>query len=133
MILYVLNGIVIWFNDDINLKELEPYKSDNCCIVVDKSVEIPDIPDDGHQYTMLYNAYKNQILLERGKKIEISNEDLTKDIHQSSVQIQDDTLLGIELNTDTNSKVTTTGDDSILLMELMMSIDEKLTQLLQSK
>lgn len=61
------------------------------------------------------------------------HEELSIQIHKLNNQIQDDTLLGIELNSDTNLKVITTEDDSLLLMELMMSIDEKLTQLLQPK
>ena len=52
----------------------------------------------------------------------VTKEDLQKDI-----------LLSMELEADTNEKVVETGDDSLLLMELLISIDEKLTQLLQPK
>lgn len=81
------------------------------------------------KYNPINKSFYDEIII-----IEQPNhEELSIQIHKLNNQIQDDTLLEIELNSDTNLKVTTTGDDSLLLMELMMSIDEKLTQLLQPK
>lgn len=133
MILYVVNNRILWWHNDVSIKEQEQFKEDVNCIVVSKEVTIPAIPQDGYNYILQYDSKSMKVTLVQGCKMEVSHEDLTKEIHQSSVQLQDDTLLGIELNTDTNSKVTTTGADSLLLMELMMSIDEKLTLLLQPK
>lgn len=133
MILYVVNNRILWWHDDVSIKEQEQFKEDVNCIVVSKEVTIPAIPQDGYNYILQYDSESMKVTLVQYCKMEVSHEDLTKEIHQSSVQLQDDTLLGIELNTDTNSKVTTTGADSLLLMELMMSIDEKLTLLLQPK
>lgn len=133
MILYVVNNRILWWHDDVSIKEQEQFKEDVNCIVVSKEVTIPAIPQDGYNYILQYDSESMKVTLVQDCKMEVSHEDLTKEIHQSSVQLQDDTLLGIELNTDTNSKVTTTGADSLLLMELMMSIDEKLILLLQPK
>lgn len=87
------------------------------------------------------NMSKFKYVYQDGKAIECgsmpqsekTHEEITEATYEYSSQIQDDTLLGIELHSDTNEKVTLAGNDALLLMELLMSIDEKLTQLLQPK
>ena len=68
-----------------------------------------------------------------GIEKEKSHEQITRDIYDSNTQIQDDNLLNMEISTDTNARTMTIGDDSLLLMEMLLTIDEKLNQLLQPK
>lgn len=132
MILYVVNGTILWWHEDASIKE-EQFKDDENCIIVSSEINIPSIPQDGYDYTLNYDPETHQVSLVKSTKKELTHEELTELINRTNEQIQDDTLLGMELSSDTNLKVTTTGNDSLLLIELMMSIDEKLTQLLQPK
>lgn len=61
------------------------------------------------------------------------HEQITRCIYEGNTQIQGDSLLNMEISTDTNARTMTIGDDSLLLMEMLLTIDEKLNQLLQPK
>ena len=59
------------------------------------------------------------------------HEQMTEGIKSSVETTSDDVLTTIELNMDTNAKVDTSQSDGLLLMEMLVTIDEKLTQLLK--
>ena len=61
------------------------------------------------------------------------HEQMTEGIKSSVETTSDDVLTTIELNMDTNAKVDTSQADGLLLMEMLVTIDEKLTQLLNPK
>lgn len=62
--------------------------------------------------------------------IEPTYEELIQQTHTMAKNSSNDILINMELGEDTNTKVTTTGDDSLLLMEMLVTIDEKLNKLL---
>lgn len=134
MILYIVDGIVWWWHEDISLKEQEEFINDDNCIVIDKVLEIPVKPEDNKKIQVLkYNSEIKELYYDVIGIKEPTQEELIKDTHTQVVTSSEDTLINMELNTDTNTKVTLTGDDSLLLMEMLVTIDEKLTQLLSPK
>lgn len=87
---------------------------------------------DTEHYEYLVNG-KNSIEVRQIKEFEVTHEELTKNIYRGNEQVQDDNLLNMEISTDTNARTMVIGDDSLLLMEMLLTIDEKLNQLVQPK
>ena len=61
------------------------------------------------------------------------HEQMTEGIKNSVETTSEDLLTTMELHMDTNTKVDTSQSDVLLLMEMFVTLDEKLTQLLNSK
>lgn len=61
------------------------------------------------------------------------HEKMTEGIKNSVETTSEDLLTTMELHMDTNTKVDTSQSDGLLLMEMLVTLDEKLTQLLKSK
>ena len=133
MILYIVNGIVQWLHEDVSIKEQEQFINDNNCVVIDRKLELPIAPDDDKVRVLKYNAETKELYYEVVGVKELTHEELTEVTYKQSSSNAEDNLINMELGTDTNQKVTMTNTDALTLMELMLGIDEKLTQLLNPK
>lgn len=109
MIIYVVNGNVLWTNKDVSIKEQEQFINDDSCIVINKVVEFPEIPDDGHNYTYHWNEEKQEIELLQGVK-----ETPIKEVIKS-----------------THDVVETTSFDNLINMDMLLALDEKLNVIME--
>lgn len=134
MVLYLDNeSSVIWRIDDDSIKNDPQFKDDDNCIVIADDIEIPVAPEDNKIRALKYSRNTGILYYEVTGIIEVPHEEVTRQMYLAVEATSSDTLTNMELGTDTNTKVTTTGSDSLLLMEMLVTIDEKLTQLLSQK
>ena len=133
MVLYIVNGVVLWLSGDITIKEQEQFINNDHCIVIDKKLEKPEEPQDDKMRVLKYNSETQELYYEVIGVKEPTHEELAKQTYMQATANSDDNLINMELSTDTNTKVTATGDDSLLIMEMLVTIDEKLNQLLSQK
>lgn len=98
-------------------------ESSLCSEVVDSKL----IPIDSCNGSYLRRKYDRNHQQWMNEYLEYdTNKELTLD------NLQDDLLINLELGSDTNARTMAIGDDSLLLMEMLLTIDEKLTQLLKT-
>lgn len=110
MVIYVINGRVIWINEDVSIKEQAEFINDNNCIVIDKVVEYPEIPNDGYNYSYIWNDEKQEIELLKGAKIEAPHEEITKQ---------------------TYTTVEVSSSDNLTNMDMLIGIDERLNMIME--
>ncbi|WP_053983731.1 hypothetical protein [Niameybacter massiliensis] len=134
MIIYVSDeNTVLWSHSDNSVKSLEAYMDDPRCIRVPDDIVIPIVPQDDYMYRLVYHEESQGVTLEKLCKRPLTEKEIIERTHGLCLQSGEDSLMSVELGLDTNGKVTTAGNDSLLLMELLTSIDEKLNQLLSQK
>lgn len=133
MIIYVKNGNVLWTHPDNAIKQQEQFINDENCIVIGDEINLPEIPNDNFIYAVTYDKNTQLFYLERtGNKI-VSDRELLEVSYSKTEQVSDDVLLNMEIGADTNDKMAVNTQDVLTLMEMLLSLDEKITQLLQPK
>lgn len=122
------DGQVRGLHDDDNVKQFSQYIDDELVIVVNKQLSFPDLPEERYIYRYMWNYDTQEIYIEKGELIPTSYEVVTKqtDTHVKST-------FNKELYCDINSKLISDANEFLLLIEMLLLIDEKLSQLLQSK
>ena len=55
MILYIVNGVVLWLHEDVSIKEQDQFINDNNCVGVDKKLEISSEIVDNKIRVLKYN------------------------------------------------------------------------------
>lgn len=110
MIIYIVDGIVQWLHMDATIKEQEQFINDENCIVIDKVLAIPPMPEDNKIRVMRYNAEKQELYIEViGTKL-MSQDKLVKE-----------TYLTVE----------TSSFDNLINMDMLLGLDEKLNKIME--
>ena len=110
MILYIVNNVVLWYGEDVTIKEREEFINDECCIVVDKQLEVPTEPTDNKIRVLKYNSEKQELYYEIVGTKEVPHEEVTKQTYEA---------------------VEVTTYDNLTNMDMLMSIDEKLNMIME--
>lgn len=106
----------------------------NTGLPVEDSIEIPKQDYDSIYLDKFLYTYVDGAII-RGEPIkhpdvEPTYEEFIKQTHTMVKSNSSDILINMELGEDTNAKVTETGSDSLLSIELLMSLDEKLNKII---
>lgn len=121
------NNTVLWLNDDDTIKQNEPYASNPNILLVKKEVAFVQEPDDDGIYVQKWNCESEEIYIERvGIKLPTDRELLEKSV-RTTAQISDDTMINMEMGVETNQAVLLTQEDGLVIMELLLDIQSKLT------
>ena len=104
------NKRVLWLHDDNEIKQLPEYINDDNVFIVDKELSFKSFPNDGYRYTHVWNDETQEIEHLRGEKIEVSHEEVTKQMH---------------------SAVETTSFDNLINMDMLLALDEKLNAIMK--
>ncbi|MDA3730081.1 hypothetical protein PBV87_00950 [Niameybacter massiliensis] len=132
MTIYLSGDVVVWAHPDDTFKEHEEYRDDENCVTTN-GVTYGESPNDGYEYQLTYNRAQNEFSWCKLGKRPDDLKLIIPIIHSNTEATASDNLLNMELSTDTNTKVESVESDSILIMELLMAMDEKLDLILNPK
>ena len=121
------NNTVLWLNNDDTIKQNELYASNPNILLVKKEVSFVQEPEDDGIYVQKWNYESEEIYIERvGIKLPTDRELLEESV-RTTAQISDDTMINMEMGVETNQAVLLTQEDGLVIMELLLDIQSKLT------
>lgn len=128
MILFLQGEKIYAFHDDNTIKQLDEYINDDSCILAEHITEIPQKPQDDGIYEYHWNGTTIDVVMvgtvepqkETLEEISVKTRDIVEVTNQ-------DILTNMELGMATNETVVMTSGDALLIMEMLLEVQNMLS------